>query len=429
MASGKQTIILVDDNPSNLRTGKNVLSEKYNVFTAPDAKTMFELLDEIEAALILLDIEMPEMNGYEAIKILKSKTETKDIPVIFLTGKNEADNELEGLSLGAIDYITKPFMPTLLLKRIEVHLLVEAQHRQIEYYSKNLEKVVNSYLSEEVVQAVMSDPSKLQLGGIKRTMTAIFTDVQGFSPIAEKFSPEDLVKLLNHYLTAMSDILLEQKGTIDKYEGDAMIAFFGAPLDVADHAARACASAVLMKRKEAELNREFLRSGLSTNPLITRIGINSGDMVVGNMGSERKMNYTVMGNAVNLTARLEGVNKMFGTWILISENTRREIGDAFLCRKLDRVRVAGISEPVRTYELLEFAGEATDEQKSTVETFHTALEFFEKREWQAAETAFQRVLAHAANDAPSRVYLDRCSLYLMSPPPDQWDGVFDWGAK
>jgi class 3 adenylate cyclase len=304
---------------------------------------------------------------------------------------------------------------------------VEAQRRQIEYYSKNLEKVVNSYLSEDVVQAVMSDPSKLQLGGIKRTMTAVFTDVQGFSPIAERLSPEDLVKLLNHYLTAMSDILLEQKGTIDKYEGDAIMAIFGAPLDVADHAARACAAAVLMKRKEAELNREFLQSGLSADPLITRIGINSGDMIVGNMGSERKMNYTVMGNAVNLAARLEGVNKMFGTWILISENIRREIGDAFLCRKLDRVRVAGISEPVRIYELLEFTENATAEQKAMVEAFHAALDLFEKREWKAAETAFQT--AHAAGDTPSRVYLDRCSLYLMSPPPEQWDGVFDWGVK
>jgi class 3 adenylate cyclase len=429
MASGKETIILVDDNPSNLRTGKNVLSEKYNVFTTPDAKTLFELLEEIDAALILLDIEMPEMNGYEAIKVLKSKPETKDIPVIFLTGKNEADNELEGLSLGAIDYITKPFMPALLLKRIEVHLLVEAQRKQIEYYSKNLEKVVTSYLSEDVVQAVMSDPSKLQLGGIKRDMTALFTDVRGFSPIAEKLSPEDLVKLLNRYLTAMSDILFEQKGTIDKYEGDAIMAFFGAPLDVEDHAVKACAAAVLMKKKEKELNKDFIQSGLSSDPLITRIGVNSGDMSVGNMGSERKMNYTVMGNAVNLAARLEGVNKMFGTWILISENTRRGIGDAFLCRKLDRVRVVGISEPVRVYELLDFTGGAAAEQKTMVDLFHAALELFEKREWQAAEAGFQKALDHSPADSPSRVFLERCAQYRQSPPPQEWDGVFESKEK
>jgi class 3 adenylate cyclase len=227
----------------------------------------------------------------------------------------------------------------------------------------------------------------------------------------------------------MSDILLEQKGTIDKYEGDAIMAFFGAPLDVTDHAVRACAAAILMKKKEKELNKDFIQSGLSFDPLVTRIGINSGDMSVGNMGSERKMNYTVMGNAVNITARLEGVNKMFGTWILISENTRQEIGGAFLCRKLDRVRVAGISEPVRVYELLDFTDSVTAEQKAMVDLFNTAHELFEKREWQAAEAGFQKVLDFSSDDSPSKVYLERCALYRMSPPSAEWDGVFDWKAK
>jgi class 3 adenylate cyclase len=292
-----------------------------------------------------------------------------------------------------------------------------------------LEKVVASYLSEDVVQAVMSDPTKLQLGGIKRNMTVIFTDIQGFSPIAERLSPEQLVRLLNHYLSAMSDILLEQKGTIDKYEGDAIMAFFGAPLDVKDHAARACAAAVLMKKKEQELNKDIIQSGLSADPLLTRIGINSGDMSVGNMGSTRKMNYTVMGNAVNLAARLEGVNKMFGTWVIISENTRQEIGDSFLCRRLDRVRVVGITTPVRIYELLDFSSAATTEQKTLVNLFNAALDLFENREWQAAEAGFQKTLEHSPGDSPSKVYLDRCARYRLSPPPEQWDGVFDWKAK
>jgi adenylate cyclase len=120
---------------------------------------------------------------------------------------------------------------------------------------------------------------------------------------------------------------------------------------------------------------------------------------------------------------------MFGTWILISENTRREIGDTFLCRKLDRVRVAGISEPVRIYELLNFTDNATDDQKAIVELFHNALVLFEKHDWQAAEEEFQKVLDHSFDDPPSRVYLERCSLYRVSPPPAEWDGVFDWRAK
>ena len=150
MEDEKKLVLLVDDNPANLRIGKNVLAEKYTVATCPSAEKMFSLLENNSPAVILLDVDMPEMNGYEAIKILKSKPETKDIPVIFLTARTESDDELTGLSLGAIDYITKPFQPPLLLKRIEVHLLVEAQRKELQYFNENLQKMV-----EEKTQSVI----------------------------------------------------------------------------------------------------------------------------------------------------------------------------------------------------------------------------------------------------------------------------------
>ncbi|MDR0456143.1 MAG: response regulator, partial [Treponema sp.] len=150
MEDEKKLIILVDDNPANLRIGKNVLAEKYSVATSPSAEKMFSLLENNSPAMIMLDVDMPEMNGYEAIKILKSKPQTKDIPVIFLTARTESDDELEGLSLGAIDYITKPFQPLLLLKRIEVHLLVEAQRKELQYFNENLQKMV-----EEKTQSIL----------------------------------------------------------------------------------------------------------------------------------------------------------------------------------------------------------------------------------------------------------------------------------
>jgi len=150
MENEKKLVILVDDNPANLRIGKNVLAEKYTVATCPSAEKMFGLLENNNPAMILLDVDMPEMNGYEAIKILKSKPETKDIPVVFLTARTESDDELEGLSLGAIDYITKPFQPPLLLKRIEVHLLVESQRKELQYFNENLQKMV-----EEKTQSVI----------------------------------------------------------------------------------------------------------------------------------------------------------------------------------------------------------------------------------------------------------------------------------
>lgn len=316
------------------------------------------------------------MNGYEAIRRLKSDPATADIPVIFLTGKSDSGSELDGLSLGAVDYITKPFVPPLLLKRIEVHLLIENQkkalllqtgiledqRRRLDYYNKNLRKLFSSYLSEEVAREIIAAPSRLHLGGSRQNMTVVFTDIQKFTSIAEILEPEKLVALLNRYLTGMSDILIEQKGVIDKYVGDAIVSFFGAPHVQADHASRACASAILMKRREREMNGLFLREKIIPCSMYSRIGINSGDMVVGNMGSERKLCYTVMGNEVNIASRLEELNKRFGTWILISESTRNAAGDDFLCRRLGRVELKGINKPVNVYELLNFTKDASDDE-------------------------------------------------------------------
>jgi len=287
----------------------------------------------------------------------------------------------------------------------------------------------STYVSGDVVKEIIADPTRLNLGGTKRHMTAIFTDVKGFSTISEKLSPEDLVSLLNRYLSAMSDIVLDEKGTIDKYEGDAIIAFFGAPLDLSDHALRACVSAITMKRIEAELNKTVMDINMSPSPLLTRIGINTGSMVAGNMGTQNKMNYTIMGNAVNLAARLEWVNKQYGTWILASEDTIRETGDYLLTRKLDRVRVVGIHEPVRLYELIDIAEKAGEQQRKTVKVFHNALDCFEKREWKVAMEGFNEVLAIREDDPPSKKYLERCENFIKKPPVDTWDGVYNLTEK
>jgi adenylate cyclase len=292
-----------------------------------------------------------------------------------------------------------------------------------------IRKAFSTYLSTEVVEEIISDPSRLHLGGVKRRMTAVFTDIEGFSSISERLDPDHLVRLLNQYLSGMSNLILEEKGTIDKYEGDAIVAFFGAPLDLPDHGRRACVSAVLMKRFEAEMNRGFLENGLSPLPLFTRIGINSGDMVVGNMGTEQKMNYTIIGNAVNLAARLEGVNRQYGTWILASEETVKEAGDQVLTRRLDRVRVVGINEPVQLYEVLDLAAEASPGAREKMELFHQALARYEARNWNAALVLFARVLDKYPNDGPSLIYLKRCQRYRQTPPDKDWDGVINLNEK
>ncbi|MDR2576227.1 MAG: adenylate/guanylate cyclase domain-containing protein [Treponema sp.] len=292
-----------------------------------------------------------------------------------------------------------------------------------------IRKAFSTYVSDDVVEEIIADPSKLQLGGTKRHMSAIFTDIQGFSTISEQLDPEDLVNLLNQYLTTMSDVILKEKGTIDKYEGDAIIAFFGAPLELPDHAIRACLSAITIKRKEEELNKLLLEEKLSSMPLLTRIGINTGSIVAGNMGTKNKMNYTIMGNAVNLASRLEGVNKQYGTYILTTRATLDETGEMFLSRKLDKVRVVGINEPVQLYELLGTRDEAKEWQKEMVQHFENAISLFEKRDWTAAAEAFQCTLISNPNDSPSRIYLGRCEAYQKNPPQKDWDGVFNLDSK
>ncbi len=293
-----------------------------------------------------------------------------------------------------------------------------------------LRSAFSRYLSPAVISEIIADPSKLNLGGEKREMTAIFTDIRGFSTFAEGLDPADLVGLLNMYLTEMSNIVLENLGTIDKYEGDAIIAFFGAPIHMPDHAVRACRTAIGMKQAEKALNARLREEDPNATEIFTRIGINTGDMVVGNMGTPTKMDYTIMGNAVNLAARLEGVNKQYNTGgIVISEHTRAQLGDEFLLRRLDRVRVVGVSTPLRIYELLARIRNASAEEVALVETWESALDLYEAREFEKACSMFEELARKDASDTVVPLYLERCKEFLQQQPAADWDGVFSLVRK
>jgi class 3 adenylate cyclase len=227
----------------------------------------------------------------------------------------------------------------------------------------------------------------------------------------------------------MSNTILAEKGTIDKYVGDAIVAFFGAPVDLPDHALRACYSAIDMKRIERELNEKVMEEHLSPIPLYTRVGINTGSMVAGNMGTDNKMNYTIMGNAVNLAARLEGVNKQYGTKILTTNDTIQETGGLILTRRLDRVRVVGIYEPVQLLEVLNTMKSAEEREKKVVEVFHQAMDYYENRKWKEAVDGFKEALTVVWDDSPSFIYLKRCEDFLVKPPGDKWDGVTNLTEK
>jgi adenylate cyclase len=309
-----------------------------------------------------------------------------------------------------------------------------------------IKSAFSQYLSPKVIERIIADPSQLKLGGEKREMTAIFTDVRSFSTITEALGdPEKLVELLNYYLTRMSGIILENEGTINKYEGDAIIAFFGAPVHMDNHASLACRSAVLMKRAEVKINLEALDKGLITNavleemvkkgvlrnlndsPMFTRIGVNTGDMVVGNMGTPSKMDYTIMGNAVNLAARLEGVNKQYNTGgILISEYTRDKIGDEFVMRPMSRVRVVGINAPLRLYELLDIREDAAPALLDMVKRWEQGFALYEQKDFLAAGNVFKAIFQQNNDDLAAKKYYDRCYNYIASPPDDKaWDDGVD----
>jgi len=287
----------------------------------------------------------------------------------------------------------------------------------------------STYLSPEVIKQLEADPDKLKLGGEKKLLTAVFTDVKGFSTVSEKMDPNDLVTLLNHYLTGMSDLILDTQGTIDKFEGDAIIAFWGAPLAFEDHAPKAVKAALMMKKSEAEMNERFVREGLSPTPLLTRIGINTGEMTVGNMGTARRMDYTMMGNAVNLAARLEGVNKQYGTWILTAQSTRDRLDESVVVRKLDRVTVVGISTPVRLFEVNSFRADASDQTLEKIAQFEAGIDAFETQDWEKAKALFRAVLTLDPTDGPAKTFFERTEAYQANPPPKNWDGVFRLTTK
>lgn len=292
-----------------------------------------------------------------------------------------------------------------------------------------LRKAFTMYLSSEVVDEIVADPTLLKLGGHERRITALFTDIKSFSTLSEKVSPEHLVRILNKYLTVMSDIVLDQKGTIDKYIGDAIVSFFGAPLDLPDHASRACLAAVRMKEAEARLNEEMAASGECPTPIYTRIGINTGAMVVGNMGTDNKMNYTIMGNDVNLAARLEGVNKQYGSWILVSESTWDETAGMFLGRKLDRVRVVGIETPVQLYNILCVRAEATGPMVAFVDRFNLAIDAYREKRFGDAILLFNKCQDLFPEDGATRIFLDRVNALVRDGVPPDWSDIINMTTK
>ena len=321
---------------------------------------------------------------------------------------------------------------------VVVSLSVEGKQKRF------IRSAFSQCLSKDVVNQIINDSSSFTLGGKEFEMSAIFTDIQKFSSFSELLTAKELGCLLNFYLTKMSDIIIDEKGTVDKYEGDAIVALVGAPVAMPDHAVHACAAAIKMKKAEQVMNQDIIRYSQNPKPswmeealysafktlvansktIFTRIGINSGEMIAGYFGSEKKKNYTMMGNNVNLASRLEGVNKQYHTnGILISQSTKELIGDRFVVRSLDRVRVVNINTPIGLYELIEEKSLASPELLDYMQNWESAMAEFSNKNYTKAKELLSSLAKKNSNDNVAKYYIHLLDDYFLKGTfPKEADG-------
>lgn len=280
------------------------------------------------------------------------------------------------------------------------------------------------YVSPAVAARVADDPRMLLPE--KRDMTVMFTDIAGFTNISESLPSGRLAEMMNYYLGEMASVILAQNGTIDKFIGDAVMSFWNAPLDQPDHAASACRAALAMVERERQMQAELTR--LCGATVMTRIGINSGSMTVGDMGSEKKFNFTVLGDSVNLGSRLESANKLYGSRILLAQSTAEWVRGMFLVRQLDVLRVSGKKQPIAVYELLA-DGEGDASLRRRAADYESTLRHYHAQRWDDAEQLLRNLLAAFPDDAPAAALLERVKLLRTEPPPGDWDGVYSAKSK
>jgi adenylate cyclase len=362
------SILVVDDNEINRDLLSRYLARLgHTVQSAPDGRKALEMIDSGAFDLVLLDIMMPELNGYQVLQHLKDSSNWRDLPVIMISALDEMDSVVRCIELGAADYLSKPFNPVLLRARVGACLekkrlrdLEKEQKRQLQELNAALEvrnrfirQTFGRYLSDDIVESILERPDGLKIGGEKRQATILMSDLRGFTSLSEGLPAEDVVSMVNIYLETMTDIILKYQGTIDEFIGDGILVIFGAPFQRPDDAQRAVACAVEMQLAMASVNDRNRQAGYPEVAL--GIGVNTGNMVVGNIGSKKRTKYGVVGSNVNLTARIESYT--VGGQIFISENTLKECGDIVQIENAMQVSPKGVKEPLTIYEVGGIAGD------------------------------------------------------------------------
>lgn len=344
----KATILIADDWSDNVDLVRDLLApEGYNILGAYNGGEALTSTREHLPDLVILDIEMPIMDGYEVCEQLKADPATENIPVLMLTARSKPDQRVKGLKLGAEDYLAKPFDYNELVARVEARLRTKRQADQLRAAQTAIRDTFARYVSPHVVERLLADPDRVRLGGTLQTITVLFADLRGYTALAETLPPEQLVDVLNGYLTVASQAILAHDGTTSQYAGDLVMAIFNAPLPQSDHALRAVQAAL-------ELQREMIRHQLQLPQhlrLDFGLGIATGEAVVGNIGAREWLTYTAIGDTVNLAKRLEEI--AHGGEILMTEGTRQAVDKAAQTEHKGDVQVRGRREPVRVYALVD----------------------------------------------------------------------------
>jgi adenylate cyclase len=348
-------ILVVDDTPANIQMLSSTLKDKgYQISVATNGRQALEVVARLRPHLILLDVMMPEMDGFETCRRLKESAATNDIPVIFLTARTETTDIVKGFEVGAVDYVAKPFNAHELLARVNTHLTMDQLRRSLA--GKNAElarahelvrRAFGRYVSEEVATSILRSPEGLELGGEEREVTILMSDLRGFTALAARLTPHEVIEFLNLYLEVMVDVISRHGGTIDEIIGDAILVIFGAPLACDDHAVKALACGLAMQLAMTDVNQRLTAKGAAE--LEMGIGIHTGRVIVGNIGSLRRTKYAAVGSNVNLAGRIESFT--IGGQLLISESTRDAIKAPLRIDGQFQVEPKGATRSLRLYEV------------------------------------------------------------------------------
>ena len=438
----KPKVLIVDDTPENIQVLMGTLKDQYAIVAAINGEKALKMaVAEPRPDLILLDIMMPGMDGFEVCSRLKSDPKTRDIPVIFLSALDDTANKVKGFVTGAVDYISKPFQPEEVHVRVNTHVTMSRLKRslaeknlELRAYSEGLEErvkqrtaelaslnnVYERFVPREFIDLLQKNSIlEINLGDqVSRNMTVMFADIRGWTTLLEKMTPAEAFNFINAYLRRVNPVIKNCNGFIDQYYGDGVMALFpGTP----DDAVRA---AVQMQEAVADYNSEREKAGFG--PIGIGIGLHRADLMLGVIGSEDRMQGAVVADAVNLAARIEGLNKMYGSYVSLSDETLSAMQDSdrYRHRFMDKVRVKGREDAVTVFEVFEGDPAGLAELKEqTKPEFESGIQLYYSKRFSEASVHFNQVLEKNPADLAARIYLKRCANYMVNGVPPDWTGV------